>query len=469
MSDRAGGTGPGRGTGREARSGAGREPGREVLFPRRTVVLGTFVPTVILEIGIGAATPLIVATATSLGSSLALAGVLAALPALGQILADLPAGTLADRLGDRAAMLLAGALAGVGFVLAALAPTTWALSGALLLVGMAAAVFHLARHSYLTEITAPLARGRVLTTLAGVHRFGAFLGPFAGAGVVLLGGVRAGYWLGAACALLAALVLLAVGPDDKAAARRTGRRRGVRAGDRNASASIAGAGAAAGSDTAGGAGAAADARRLAPTMRGILAEHWRVLATLGIGVFLVGAVRGARQTVLPLWGEHLGLDPATVSLVVGIAAAVDVVIFYPSGMVMDAFGRMWTGIPGALGMGISLALLPLTGVLWSFVVVAVLLGAANGWSSGILMTLGSDVAPARGRAKFLGAWRVIQDSGGSAGPLIVAGVAAISSLALGIWAVALTGLGAALALWHWVPRWSVHATRATRRAAGIGR
>ena len=435
---------------------------RQTLFPRRTVVVGTFVPTVVLELGIGAAAPLIVATATSMGSTLALAGVLAALPAVGQILADLPAGSLADRFGDRTAMLLAGVVAGLGFVGAALSGSTWVLGVSLVLVGAAAAVFHLARHSYLTEITPPLARGRVLTTLAGVHRLGAFLGPFAGAGVVLLGGVRAGYWLGAVCALLAAAVLLAVGPDEKAAPSRPGRtRRAERAGRTRGAERAELTSSPTASPTA--------STTPVLTMRRIVADHWRVLTTLGIGVFLVGAVRGARNTVLPLWGEHLGIDPATVALVVGVAAAVDVVVFYPSGMVMDAFGRMWAGIPGALGMGVALALLPMAGALWSYVVVAVLLGAANGWSSGILMTLGSDVAPAAGRAKFLGAWRVIQDSGGSAGPLIVAGVAAVASLAWGLWAVALTGLGAALALWRWVPRWSVHATRATRRAAGIGR
>lgn len=416
----------------------GRGGGAGPLFPRRTVVVGTFVPTVLMEIAISAVAPVIVARSTSLGATLAAAGILTALPAIGQILVDLPAGSLAARIGDRGAMLLAAVLGIVCFAGAAFAPTVLTLGLVLLASGASAAVFHLARHSYLTEVTPALQRGRVLTTLAGVHRLGAFLGPFLGAAAIGLWGVRAVFLLAAAVCLLAFLVLLAVGPDDRSPGARAEARERRRHGDPDE-----------------------------PSMLAVLRSRGRILATLGIGVFLLAAVRGVRQTVLPLWGEHLGLDPATVSLVVGIAAGLDMLVFYPSGMVMDAFGRMWVGIPGALAMGVTVAALPFTQTLVPFVVVGLALGAANGWSSGILMTLGSDTAPERGRSKYLGAWRVVQDSGTAVGPLVVAGLAGAVSLAAGIWVAALTGLGAALAFWRWVPRYSEHATNATRSAAGI--
>lgn len=408
------------------------------MFPLRTVVAGTFVPTVLMEVGLAAVLPVVVASATSLGASLATAGILTALPAIGQIAADLPAGSIAARLGDRGTMMLAAVVAIVAFVLGGLAPDLVGLGAALVGMGASAAVFNLARHSYLTEITAPLQRGRVLTTLAGVHRFGAFLGPFLGAAVVAAGGVRVAYLMAAGFAAAALIVLLVIGPDERSPAARAAAKERRR-----------------------------QARAHGPSLWRVVRENLRVLATLGIAVVLVGAVRGARQTVLPLWGEHLGLDPATVSLVVGVAAAIDVVIFYPSGMVMDHFGRMWTGIPGTLGMGVALLLLPFTNSLGPFIAVALLLGAANGWSSGILMTLGADTAPEASRTKFLGAWRLLQDGGGALGPLVVGVLAGAVSLAVGIWAVAATGFGAASALGRWVPRWSVHATRSTRVAAGL--
>lgn len=408
------------------------------LFPRRTVVFGTFLPAALMEIAVSAVAPVVVFQATTLGATLAIAGIIAALPSVGQIIIDLPAGALAARIGDRAAMMLAAALGAVCFGAAGFAPTLATLGLLLLATGASAAFFALARHSYLTEITPPLQRGRVLTTLAGVHRFGTFIGPFVGAAAIGLWGVPAVFLAAATFCVLTLLVLIVVGPDERSPEARAAARELRRHGDPDA-----------------------------PSMLAVLRSHGRILATLGIGVFMLAAVRGVRLTVLPLWGEHLGLDPATVALVAGVSAALDMLIFYPSGMVMDAFGRMWVGIPGALAMGGSLLLLPFTHTLVPFVVVALLLGAANGWSSGILMTLGADTAPERGRAKYLGAWRVVQDSGAAAGPLIVAGLAGAVSLAVGVWAAAFTGLGAALAFGRWIPRYSEHATRATREAAGI--
>ncbi len=406
------------------------------MFPMRPVVLGAFVPSLVFEIGIGAMLPIVAITATSLGASLAVAGVMASLVPVGQLLADVPAGALAARLGDRRAMLLAGTVAAVGFVGCALAPGIAVLAASVLLIGAANAVFNLARHAYLTEITPPLRRARVLSTLAGVHRIGLFIGPFAGAAVIHRSDVQAGYWLALGTSLAATAVIAAVRPDRPAEpvpGRATGR------------------------------GPRAPAR----SMRSVLAEHRRIFATLGVAVLLVGAVRGARQAVLPLWGEHLGLDPAVTSLVFGIAGAADMLLFYPAGKVMDSFGRLWIGVPAMLTMGVALALLPLTTTVAAVSWVAVLLGLGNGMSSGILMTLGADTAPPGERAQFLGIWRVFQDGGAALGPLAVAGGAAVGSLAAGIWVMSGAGAVAAGALGRWVPRWSVHANRTTRRRADL--
>jgi hypothetical protein len=46
--------------------------------------------------------------------------------------------------------------------------------------------------------------------------------------------------------------------------------------------------------------------------------------------------------------------------------------------------------------------------------VAITMSFANGIGSGIIMTLGVDVAPANSRARFLSIWRVMSDSGNAA-------------------------------------------------------
>ncbi|GAA4415055.1 MFS transporter [Georgenia halophila] len=407
---------------------------RAPMFPMRTVVLGAFVPTFVFGVGLGAMLPIIAPSAVARGADLATAGVVAALMPIGQILADIPAGALATRIGDRRAMIIAGLVAAFAFAGAALSPGLVTLGIAVLAVGAASAVYNLARHSYLTEITPPLQRARVLSTLGGIHRIAQFVGPFAGALVIHGGQVHHAYLLGAGTAV-AATITIAVTRDKP----------GTRGPD-----------------------AVASAAGPAPGLAEMLRTHRSMLTSLGLAVVLVGCVRGARQTVIPLWGEHLGLDPAVISLIFGLAGGIDMLLFYPAGKVMDRMGRLWIGVPSMLVMGAAMVALPFTGSATGLAVTAGLLGLGNGMSSGILMTLGSDVAPGVGRARFLGMWRVLQDSGMALGPLIVSGGAALGSLAAGIWVTGALGPCASAALARWVPRWTVHANRTTRRRAGIG-
>lgn len=392
------------------------------LFP------GVYLPSLLFEIGIGAAVPMIVVRAGELGASIAVAGFLTALLAIGKILADLPAGAIAARMGDRRAMIAASAVAIVAAGMAGFAGSVAVFAAGLLLLGMTDAVYQLARQSYLTAMVHPLRRARAMSTLGGVHRIGLFLGPFAAAAIAPLTGARGGFWIAAATSISAAVVVLTAPnlPGETTAGR------GPRA-----------------------------------SMWAVLREHHRAYATLGVAIVGIGAVRGARQTALPLWTDYLGYDAATTALIFGISGAIDMAMFYPAGRVMDAYGRLWVAIPSMAIMGAAMLLLPLASSLGTIAMVAIVLGFGNGIGSGILMTLGADTAPAQARSQFLGIWRLFADVGNTSGPLIVAGGAALGSLALGIGSIGVLSLGSVAALGRWVPRWSVHANGRTRREAGI--
>ena len=181
-------------------------------------------------------------------------------------------------------------------------------------------------------------------------------------------------------------------------------------------------------------------------------------------VLAIGAARAARQVVLPLWAVHIGLSPEVTSLVFGIASAVDMALFYPSGKVMDHHGRLAVAVPSMLILGAAMAVLPLSGGLVGLTVVAMVMSFGNGIGSGIVMTLGADVAPTDNRRRFLSMWRFMSDTGDALGPLVVSMVAAVWTLAAGIAAVGAVGLLAAGALVRWAPRYSPFATRAMMRA-----
>jgi len=355
--------------------------------------------------------------------------VVALLP-LGKIAFDLPAGALAQRLGDRTAMLLAGGVAVLAFTAIALTTALWGLALGVLALGAANAVFNLARQAYLTEITPPLRRARVLSTLAGVHRIGLFLGPFAGAAVIAATSLQGAFWLGTGAALVAVAVLALVPPEPRADAPLPRAGGGPRV-----------------------------------SIAAVARDHRQLFATLGVAILLVSAVRGARQTVIPLWGEHLGLDAEVTSLVFGVSGALDMLLFYPAGKVMDRFGRLWVAVPSMLTMAAGLALLPFAHTVAAVTVVAAVLGVGNGMGSGIVMTLGADVAPAAVRPTFLSVWRLFQDTGDALGPLLLSAGAALGSLAAGVWATAALGGASAAALARWVPRYSPLANLVRRRGA----
>jgi MFS family permease len=385
----------------------------------RPLILGTYIPALLFDVGIGALLPVIVTRSIDLGASLVLAGVITALLGFGKLLANIPAGWLAARIGDRRAMMAATGLAAVSLFMAWLANEIWVFAAAIVLIGAAWAVFNLARHSYLTDVVPFERRARALSTLAGVHRIGLFLGPLAGALVITLFDARDCFALAIVTTAAAYLFVQFTRDPD---------------------ASIA--------------SAAPGPVRPAPGGR------VRVLATLGTAVMLIGAVRGIRTTILPVWAEHLGFDVVTTSLIFALSNLLDMLLFYPSGVIMDRLGRLWVGVPSLLVMASAFALLPLAQQLWTFAVVAGLLGVGNGLGSGIVMTLGSDVAPSgAARARHLGLWRVFQDVGDSGGPLLISAGVAVGMLATSVWIGAGISVVAAVMLLRWVPRYVPVVTR----------
>lgn len=400
-------------------------------FSKGTTLLAlapsAFLPALVYEIGNGAIAPIIALTALDLHGSPSTAGFLLAFLGIGQVIGDIPASALADRIGDRRAMMLAAGMAIIALLICFASTSLVMLGAGLLVLGGSNATFYLARQSYLTDVVPSRMRARAMSTLGGSHRVGLFIGPFIGAAAIAVFGLRAGYIV-AVIAVACAGLLLGLVPDLPAP---PGQPKGVRG---------------------------------AISSRQMLSAYRKLFSTLGLAVFLVGAVRAARQTVLPLWAEHLGLSPASTSIVFGIANAVDMALFYPAGQVMDHLGRIAVALPSMTILGVSMMALPLTHAPWTLTLVAMIMSFGNGIGSGIMMTLGADAAPADGRVRFLGIWRVLSDSGSAAGPTVVAVVAGVSSLALGIVAIGSTGLLAAIGLSRWVPRYSAFATRAAVRS-----
>ena len=384
-------------------------------------------PTILFTLGQNALMPLIPVIAVGMGASLALSGVIASALVVGQLLGNLPAGWVVSRAGERIAMLLASGVALLGALGVALAPTPGLLGIAVLVIGFAAATFGLARHSFMTTRVPVTFRARALSLIGGSHRLGRFAGPFLAAALLsLTGSATAPVWAFVVClALVATLVWFAPDPERVLPA---------------APAPSPAAGVAA-----------------APTsVRAAIRGHSAPLLRVGGSAAVLSGLRTVKDVLLPLWGVSIGLDASAVALVMGICGTVDFALFYLSGQVMDRFGRLWAALPATIGMAVAFVTLSFTHELpnaaaW-LIGCAVVIGLGNGLSSGIVLTLGADLAPQAHPAPFLSAWRTLVDLGGAAAPLAISALAA-TSLPLAAGAVgALAVLGAA-GFARWVPRY----------------
>ena len=393
-------------------------------FRWRLIAAPAFGPTLLFTIGEGAIMPLIPALALGVGADLAGASVVAAMLLVGVLIGDVPAGFIVGRIGERTAMLGASALAALGIGLALIATTPLLLGLSMTVLGIAAAVFGLARHALLTSVVPIAYRARALSTLGGIFRLGLFIGPFAAAALVAAtGAVTSILWFALVMCGLVALSIVALPDPERILHHR--------------------------STPDGGALTPAGVFRT-------IAERRGVLVRLGGAALVVSALRAVRQVILPLWAVSIGLGEAETALIIGIAGGVDVALFYLGGWLMDRFGRLYTAVPSMIGLGLGLIGLALSDlaagpVPW-FIAVAIWLSLANGIGAGILMTMGSDLAGRENPAPFLGAWRLVMDSGSAGAPLALAGLTALGGIAVASGIFGVAGLVGAGMLAYYIPR-----------------
>ena len=386
-------------------------------FSLRRIAVAAFGPTLLFGLGEGAILPVIVLSARELGASVPTAALIVTLIGIGSLLSNIPASVLTMARGERWAIVAAALWGALAMALCAWTRQLWAFALGGFMVGMAQAVFSLARQSYLTEAVPVEFRARALSTLGGVMRIGMFIGPFVGAAAIHRFGLAGAWGVGIVALVLSAVVAARL-PDLEE--RRE----------------------------PGGAPAAVPAPSWLSTMQ----DHRRVFVTLGVGILLVSAVRASRQVVIPLWADHLALEASVASLIYGLAAGIEMLVFYPAGHLMDRKGRRWVAVPSMLIMGAALLATPLTVGAATLLLAAAVIGFGNGISSGMIMTIGADHSPRIGRAHFLGVWRLLADIGSACGPALLSFLAAALSLGAGIAVTGLIAFAAAAQLAYWIPR-----------------
>ena len=177
----------------------------------------------------------------------------------------------------------------------------------------------------------------------------------------------------------------------------------------------------------------------------VVREYRSIFMTAGVAAVVFMLMRAARTVLIPIFGESYNLDPSAIGLIVSLSALIDVLLFYPAGMAMDRYGRRSTAVPSSILFTLGLLGLATATGFFSLLFWAIFLGIANGLSTGIVMTLGTDHAPVGRRGEFLGVWRLITDSGSTLGPLAVSGLLIFWPLSIAALSVgAFCGIGSYL-------------------------
>ena len=355
-------------------------------FEVRTLIGGVYLPALFFGIGQWMVIPAIPQFADELGASVLLSGIIFAARGAGSMIGDVPSGLLTSRLGGRLTMttgVLLTAATGVAMGFST-GPATLGLFT--LLNGVAFALWHVSRLAYMTETVPTEYRGRALSLVGGVTRVGFFTGPIIGGAIGQFGGLEAVFFAQAGVVGAAALLVATRLPE-------------ARAGD------------------------AGTPERSPVSLRSVALAERRSLIVAGSVAITLVLIRHGRQFLIPVWGDQaLGLDTFEIGLVFGLASAIDMVMFYPVGMVMDRWGRKWVIVPSLLVLSTSLLLMPLTVGFVSFLLVGLLSGFGNGLGSGAVMTLGADLAPPDAAGEFLGLWRLVGDVGAVAAPPVIGGL-----------------------------------------------
>ena len=176
----------------------------------------------------------------------------------------------------------------------------------------------------------------------------------------------------------------------------------------------------------------------------IMVEFRSQLFQVGSFSALLSVVRAGRTILIPLVGLSLNLNIVSISVAVTASFVCGVCMFPFSGLIMDRFGRRVNGSISLTIFGCGLVSLGFAQNVESFVASAALCGLGNGFSSGLVMTLGGDLANSFGdeknRGPFLGVYKLVCDIGGVSGPLIAGVVTnafdtSVSSFLFAIFAV----------------------------------
>jgi len=364
----------------------------------RTILLWMCVLIAANQLGFGAIVPVVALYAEEFGVTQTAIGLTIAIYGLARFLVNVPAGGLADRFGRRTTLAMGGLITIVGTVLCAISPNYAIFLIARFIAGAGAACVLTGGQIVLADIASPNNRGRVMAIYQGVFLFSVGAGAWPGGWLASEFGLASPFWANAALAGIVTGLAWFFVPET----------RGLRE------------------------------RREGTTIQPqTLSFRQQIRVVTAIPGFLLISVvsftaffarTGALFNVIPLLAENeIGLSPDQIGLGIGMISIVGLVLVYPSGALVDRFGRKAVIVPSMLCSALAMLTYAAAGTFAAFLVSSAFWSAASGISGAAPAAYAADISPKGLTAATMGMYRALSDSGYVVGPLLLGVIADLVS------------------------------------------
>lgn len=345
--------------------------------------------TVVNQLGFGSIVPVVPLYARSFGVSQSAIGLTIGIYGLARFLLNMPAGQLADRIGRRNVLAIGGGVVALGNLLCALAPNYWAFLGARFVAGAGAALILTASQIVMADISTPERRGRILAVYSGVFSFAVGIGPFPGGVLAEHFGLPAPFFTFTALGLLAGAFAFFRVPET----------RGMRGGKHHTS--------------------VAPLPPFREQARAMFSQTgFALISLVSFGAFF--ARTGALFNIVPVIGEErLGLGPDQIGLGLGMISVIGLGLAYPSGWLVDRFGRKIVIVPATIISGVAMLVFSFAPSYAWFIFGCFAWSCSSGIGGAAPAAYAADMAPPGMNAVAMSAYRMLADFGYVAGPLLI--------------------------------------------------
>ena len=355
----------------------------------RRVLLAMCVLISINQLGFGSVIPVLPLYAQSFGVQASAIGLAVAIYGLARIFVAVPSGQLSDRLGRRPTLAIGGIISALGSFWCAAATGYPEFIVARFVSGAGAGIVLVTGQVVLADISTPERRGRIISIYQGCFLFAVGIGPLPGGLLAIYFGLAMPFLAYGVASLLAMLVAwFAVketrgmghgGADQDAVGRISYRRQ----------------------------------------LHLLIKQIGFVLVSI---VSLTNSIirTGGLFTVIPVFAAlSLSLNVAEIGIGMALGSVAGVIAAYPSGVLVDRFGRKAVIVPATMMTGLSMLLFMVSPNYVWFIISCVVWGVAASVGGTAPAAYAADSAPPGMNAAAMSTFRMVGDFGYVIGPIFL--------------------------------------------------